>query len=95
LAPDYAADAKQQSDAQRQRDNLPPSRMAVPSPSWGQQPQVGQPVYRESPPGNRLQACEENWQAIQAVDAAARVNSSDAFRMERQRLLDIRWRLGC
>lgn len=94
LAPDYGADARQQAEAQRQRDTLPPSRMAVPAQSWGQQ-QGTQPVYRESPGANKLRACEDNWSAVQTLDAAARVNASDALRMERQRLLDVRWRLGC
>jgi hypothetical protein len=98
IAADYASDAKQQSDAQRYRDNPPPSKMEIQPWQSNQpynQPHSQPPTNRVAPAENKTQACERNWEAVRSIDAAARANSTDYLRMERQRLLDERWKIGC
>ena len=95
MSADYGSDARQLEEANRNRGNIPPSRMEPAQQQWGQQqPSQMQPTYRANPI-NKAQQCEDNWASVQAIDAAARVNSTEALRVERQRLLDIRWKLGC
>ena len=95
FAPDYAADAKQQADAQRERGYVYQSpvdlnRQQV-RPQSEMQPRNDQ-VYAAQ---RKEKSCEANWDSIRSIDQAARSNSTEGLRNERKRLMDERWSLGC
>jgi hypothetical protein len=95
FAPDYAIDAKQQADAQRERgyayQSPVDSNKQQVRPQSDMQPRNDQ-VYAAQ---RKEKSCEANWESIRSIDQAARINSTEGLRNERKRLMDERWSLGC
>lgn len=95
LAPDYPTETPQ-SEMQRQLDRIRQNRAEIHQAQGIQQQTQPQPLKAgPSAAEEKAAACDKTWASIRSIDAAARMNSTDWLRAERQRLMDVRWRLNC